>query len=828
MKLKTFLAAIAVMVGMSASAQSWTASAVAGGEFYLLNVGSGEYFTKGNGWGTQASITTNGSASSALKVTLVDLDGIYKIQTNVNGDGYGVEYLSGGTIYTDQSRGKNSAWRFDQVGSNANGPIYTICSAGPHGGGEGKYMTASAENTIVGPADNGNSVYAQWQLVKESETAAIYAAYIIKSSVEDYQTVRATIVAWTTSDAISNADEAKATFNTALAAADAKVEAATSVAEVEEAIADLKAAGNTFLESVTIGGGLDITNAWITNPAPGISGHTGGWTNSGSPTLDSQLFEYWNVSGGSTKQTLVNLPKGAYKLTAIAYTRDNMTATLYAGVNTTYLVGCGTVNTRGEGNNWIAANETNGRSNLEFTLDAAAASLEIGLIADNATGDHWMCWRSFSLTYYGDPINLKKAELAEAVAAAQAIAEGTIPTAAYNDLAATVTANNKAWGTEAEYDVAVAVINGAVAVAQPLVAPYAAYKAVAENAAIAGVDSETISAQGTAVEEATTVAAIEACTAALKAAIAPIAAFDITSFTITNASPYANGDDWTATNGTRVSQWASNPVTYDVDNKCAEMWSNQGASMLYTINNLPAGAYRLTAIAGARSNTGGVLKVGDKTVELVSVGSVNSRSEANTWFNEGNGVNELFFTLDDAAAELTIGLVAGTSGDAWTLWRSFKLETFDESVAAGYLAPGYAPLVEEAQATLADAAYANVTGEERTNLETAIAATPGTVEEFEAATEAINTAIAAFKAAKTNYDIYATERTLADAISTDIVVASPTTAENALVQFRALKVAEYNYVADAYKFSATSKIGEFSTWERTGTVNGTQRMSSRL
>jgi hypothetical protein len=819
-KIKLLFAAFAAMVGLGAQAQSWTASAVAQGEFYLLNVGTGEYFTKGNGYGTQASITTNGSASSALKVKLEDLDLIYKIRTDVNGDGNGVEYLSGGTIYTDQSRGKNSAWRFDQVGSNANGPIYTICSAGPHGGGEGKYMTASAENTIVGPADNGNSVYAQWQIVAESQTAAIYAEYVVNAVRKDYQAVRTTIVAWTTSDAISNADEAKATFSTALEATDAKVDAATSAAEVNEAIAELKAAGNTFLESVTIGGGLDITNAWITNPAPGINGHTDGWTNSGSPTLSDQLFEYWNVSGGSTKQTLVNLPKGAYKLTAIAYTRDNMTATLYAGDNTVNVVGCGSVNTRGEGNTWIAANETNGRTNLSFTLKEAAASLEIGLIADNATGDHWMCWRSFSLTYYGDPINLKKAELAAAVTTAETIKEGTIPTAAYSAFAAVVTANNKAWSTEDEYDAAVAAINDAVAIAQPLVAPYAAYKIAAENAAIAGVASETINAQNVAVEEATTAEAIEACTAVLNAAIAPIAGFDITSFTITNASPYANGNGWTATNGNRLSQWASNPVTYDNDNKCAEMWNNTGASMLYTITNLPAGNYRLTAIAGTRTNSGSVLKVGDKTIDLVSVGSLNSRAEVGGWFDGGNGVNELFFSLDNAAAELTIGLVAGTSGDAWTLWRSFKLETFDESVAAGYLAPGYATLVESAQATLADEAYKNVTGDEKTALEAAVAATPTTIAEYEAATEALNTALNAFKAAKTNYDIFATERALADAISTDIEVAAPTTAENALTQFRALKVAEYNYVATEYPYSATSKIGDFNGWTRSGSVNG--------
>ena len=129
----------------------------------------------------------------------------------------------------------------------------------------------------------------------------------------------------------------------------------------------------------------------------------------------------------------------------------------------------------------------------------------------------------------------------------------------------------------------------------------------------------------------------------------------------------------------------------------------------------------------------------------------------------------------------------------------------------------------EAQNTLNDEAYANVTGEERTNLETALAATPVTIADYEAAVEALNNAVTAFTAAKANYDIYASERALADAISTEITVDAPTNAENALTQFRALKVAEYNYVAATYPYSATSKIGEFSTWDRTGTVNGAEK-----
>jgi hypothetical protein len=531
--------------------------------------------------------------------------------------------------------------------------------------------------------------------------------------------------------------------------------------------------------------------------------------------------KYWgNEFYGNTfdiHQTITGLPDGTYEVQCSGF-GTNGTTFIYGNTKEGALT---SENSAAGGSRTTAyrliadENAWAGQTTGTFTL--SGGELTVGLKRSVNSG--WTVYDEFRLYYYGLDLSEFAATLATAVSEAEAFDGTTIPAAAYDALVAVVTEQNKSYTSAAEYTAAAEAIANATNTAKAMVAPYAAYKLIPANATFAGVDEETINAQNAAVEKATTVEAIEACSAALQSAIDALA-FDITSFTITNASPYANGDGWTATNGNRLSEWASNPVTYDSSNKNAEMWNNTGASMLYTIKDLPAGNYRLTAIAGTRTNSGSVLKVGDKTIDLVSVGSLNDRTAVGKWFDEGNGVNELFFSLDAAAEELTIGLVAGTSGDAWTLWRSFKLDTFDENIALDYLTPGYAPLVEAAQATLADEAYKNVTGEEKTALETAIAATPSTVAEYEAAVLALNNAVNAFKAAKTNYDIFAKERALADAISTDIVVAAPTTAENALVQFRALKVAEFNYVAEEYPYSATSKIGEFSTWDRIGIVNG--------
>ena len=161
MKQKLLLALLALFTlgGTNVSAQTWTASEVETGNYHLYNVGKGQFLTRGNSWQTQASTGFN-----ALTLIVEEYNGAYKLRTNVNGDGNGLENLSGGTVYTDQSSNKNSTWTFTKVADASNGPVYTIVSKDNHSGGAGSYMTANADNTIVGPADAVADDYGHWQL----------------------------------------------------------------------------------------------------------------------------------------------------------------------------------------------------------------------------------------------------------------------------------------------------------------------------------------------------------------------------------------------------------------------------------------------------------------------------------------------------------------------------------------------------------------------------------------------------------------------------------------------------------------------------------------
>ena len=447
---------------------------------------------------------------------------------------------------------------------------------------------------------------------------------------------------------------------------------------------------------------------------------------------------------------------------------------------------------------YIYPNTSAIQSSLEMVKNTTSADV---LTDDDVTQIYQL---DETLTAQADLKGNRRA-LAEALAQAKTIAQEDIPTVAYAALQADIQAyENNSFTTAEEFSNATEKLNSYAAMQEP----YAAFKAEVANATFVGVDATE---QSTAVANATTAADIETATAALKAAISD-AAFDITSFTIKNPTALTK-DNWEGTDFGTAS-----------DGVC-EYWNKQGADFHQTVKNLPAGKYRLTVVALQRTGRTGTVYAGENRTTIAQVAStiVNGRADAATWFNAGNGRNYVYFELTETS-DVVIGLTTdAVTADYWTVWQSFALETFDESVAAGYLAPGYDALVAEAEATRDNTAYANVTGSERTALQAAIDATPSTVAEYEAAITALNTTSEAFTAAKKNYDLYVSELAIAQTISSTITVTAPTTSDEALAAFKTLKVAEYNFVKDAYPYSATSKIGEFSTWERTGTVNGAEK-----
>lgn len=146
------------------------------------------------------------------------------------------------------------------------------------------------------------------------------------------------------------------------------------------------------------------------------------------------------------------------------------------------------------------------------------------------------------------------------------------------------------------------------------------------------------------------------------ASIKPLKDIDITDYFIVNATPVNNIYGW------------EGDAMGNKSNGVAEYWNQSGASFHQTVE-LPAGDFRLNVVALQRTDMTGYVYAGDNSVEIVTVGSdvVNSRPQAAAWFDEGNGVNTIDFTLYETGS-VEIGLKADEStGDHWTVWRNFQL-----------------------------------------------------------------------------------------------------------------------------------------------------------
>ena len=179
---------------------------------------------------------------------------------------------------------------------------------------------------------------------------------------------------------------------------------------------------------------------------------------------------------------------------------------------------------------------------------------------------------------------------------------------------------------------------------------------------------------------------------------------NVTDAFIANAKPTANANYWTVTNGEGN---PASPNAFDPTNDVAEFW-NQAAYSLSQQLYLPAGDYvlsvvALTRAAGTASNytfddMQAILRAGEAETQiaLADPSVINSRTQANEWFNEGNGVTELPFTVA-ADGNVTISLTAdATQQDYWLVWRNFSLR---------YIAPA-AP----------ERKYGDVNGDEKVNV----------------------------------------------------------------------------------------------------------------
>ena len=263
--------------------------------------------------------------------------------------------------------------------------------------------------------------------------------------------------------------------------------------------------------------------------------------------------------------------------------------------------------------------------------------------------------------------------------------------------------------------------------------------------------------------------------------------------------------------GTYQNNKTANNQAGDFTGNFYENWngSAQVNKMYQTINNIPNGTYKLKIAAFVNTladpNESQYVFANDDKVYLTT--------SAPTFY-------EVWTVVTGNTVE--VGLEQTTATANWMGIDNVTLTYYGagdvrDQAQAGSHKTDWDEALAAARAAIANADYSNVTGSEKTVLQTEIAkAEPTTAEGYVAATAALTEATNNFIAAKANYDALVTEIAYAKTINvttTDaeaVAAASETTATSALTATQALKVLEYNTINTNYPNDVTSLLGTWS------------------
>lgn len=226
-----------------------------------------------------------------------------------------------------------------------------------------------------------------------------------------------------------------------------------------------------------------------------------------------------------------------------------------------------------------------------------------------------------------------------------------------------------------------------------------------------------------------------------------------------------------------------------------EGWSGDNLNVKYyqTLTNLPTGKYVLKAKVHDSNEKGAVLYATSGTDKQTVKMGKDYAVLATPVVSVING-------------NLEIGIDAPNLGGTWMTGDDFTLSYVGLDLSA--LETAFSSKKAEAGALLGNADYKNITGDEKTELESAKNQNPEeTKNALEAAINKLESAISAFTSAKSAYDNYAEEAAVAEKFG--LKVEAPATAAAATKALKTLNVAEYNAATNDY--TTAIKLGEWTT-----------------
>ena len=567
--------AVAVMLALplSALSQSWTASPVGNGTFYLYNVGNQGFLVGGNDHDTRASLTSHGGMPVTLSTG--SGEGPYLISTSPT---YNGRYLGndGTNGFVDFAIGNNDYcnWSFIAVEGQEN--TYLLQSSR-----DSKYLVGHATDatktslTATLPTDNKG----YWKLASREALIANFANATQDAPLDatflvlDPYFGRVTNVSgvWT-GETTHGGYENNSTHNYCIERFNTNFDVYQTLSGLPNGIYGLQCQG--FYRK---GGRTDATN----------------YRNAGNETLNAKY--YINNSEGS----LMSIFDGSY---AKSYTANYNESTAYT-VNgeARYLP-----NTLSQAANCIRKDDYR---NEEVRAVVTNGTIRLGFKKDIAVSNDWTVFDNVILTYYGIDLSSLVENFDNLVATAQALLEEKMETSVRTNLSqalTTATANvNKS--SQASLEENTSILNAAIAAAQASHALYMGDILNAVNGMKAQSTSDDVKA---AVQqkyddcEYSTAADVYAYYQPLE--IAALPATDNTVYTSAIINPgfeLGNTDGWTIdVMGEDTGARSTSSSTYSNTNSEGSYLFNSWANSVMTLDvgqtvtGLPNGYYTLKAV----------------------------------------------------------------------------------------------------------------------------------------------------------------------------------------------------------------------------------------
>lgn len=700
MKPKNLRILFSMALALGLSAQSYgseTVSEAGAGQYLLYNVGAQKYLCPGNAWGTHASVGNVG-----MMVELVPQnDGTYRVSTKPY---YNSDLCLGDNAYVDNT-GKGT-YSFEKV-EGVEEPTYKlVCKSNTlYWSGKGTDLSFDANGPAAGSEANG-----QWRLIKIGTEDA---------TLEKPQDV---------SYLITNPD-------------------------------------------------FDIIR-----DENGNKRHLRGWE--GEPTANNSCAEKYNTTF-DVYQEKTGLPNGKYRVSCQGFYRagggnskdkDTKNAVLYANDNQTPLMNIleEEGNYSVKPNNMAQAQESFSAGlykNNSVEVTVVDGTLRFGIKKSKQIAADWTIFDTFRLEYLGE-VDLNAAAVAEFKVLqeegtallqdeAYAIVKGTDEyVALQNVIAKEATAENLAELKAEYYSAKNAFVDLKVSY-EAWDAAYAAEKTVLEGL---GISEQFANRPNTAAE------------AAKGAQTMNVAEYDAV---VKDYTTDIKLGDWITSGAANFNNehWSGKVVNYlNQDDSNGKGWNANSWSMSASQEiTLPAGDYVFKAagrksadatmtlsVKNGETSLGEVVNFpsGNRGRGIATDGTASFEGASYACKDEGYGWQWRFvpFTLTEETT-ITISIEAGANLiHNWASFGDYSVMAKPNTAASEV---AYNQAVDAANAALNNEANQVVTGEEKANLNAAIAADKGTtVGSIDAATAAVKAATETYVAAVPSYQALADAKTM--------------------------------------------------------------------